>query len=191
MTESILIHYLIAWSSLAYIVIFLGMIVEGDAFVFATAFLAHQGAFEPIPAFIVLLAGVLVGDVLWYEFGKRAKNSSFFFVRWANRMTAPFDAHLRERTFRTLLVSKFLYGFHHPTLMRAGNLGLSLENLMRKDLVATCGWIVVVGGLGYVFSASLALVKHYLHLTEIALVAGVLGFFALKWIASFFLKREL
>jgi len=189
--ESILIHYLITWRSLAYVIIFLGMIVEGDAFVFATAFLAHQGAFEPIAAFFVLFAGVLVGDVLWYKLGKRAKNSSFFFVRWANHITAPFDAHLKERTFRTLFVSKFLYGFHHPTLMRAGNLGLPLKNLMRKDVTATFGWILAVGSLGYAFSASLALVKHYLHLTEIALVAGILGFFTLKRIASLFLKREL
>ena len=180
-----LAQYLSSWEHFAYAIGFLGMIVEGEAILFTAAFLANQGAFNPIFIFGVLFAGVITGDLFWYWLGLRLQTSNSFVKRWAERIGKPFDRHLVHRQFRTIFISKFTYGFHHPILMRAGALKVNVRNYLKNDVIASLIWMLIIGGLGYFSSASFLLVRRYVKFAEISLLLVLVVVFGiLHYISS-------
>lgn len=184
--DSILLPYLTAWKPLAYAIIFLGMILEGDALLFIAGFLTHQGVFELLPILATVCGGVFIGDNLWFELGVRWKNSSSRLMQWVEKLAKPFDLHLQTKPLRTIFISKFTYGFNHAILVRAGILGIRWKKLEESVLLADLFWIFIVGGLGYLSSASFARFKHILGFTEAALALGLAGFIFLE----LFLTRQ-
>lgn len=175
----IVLHYLLFWRPLGYIFVFIGMALEGDAVLFSAAFLTHQGFFDPGDMAFAVFGGVITGDLLWYRLGASLAAGGRF-ARWLERLTAPFDDHLRGRLARTIFISKFAYGLHHPIIMRVGALALNLRRFLAADLAATFCWVLIIGGLGYISSASFAFVRHYLRFTEIALFLA-LAVFLVFW----------
>ena len=184
-------YYVNLWPPLWYLVVFLGGIFEGDIMLFSTAFLARQGFFTIAYLFPLLLAGVLMGDFLWYLLGLRFGASQFFLLRWANHLTKPFDNHLKLRPLRTMFISKFVYNFHHPLLIRASAVGMSAGEFVKNDIIATLGWIGVIGAMGYFSGFSFEVFKYYLSFSEVGLLLGVLIFLGIHYIISEEFKREL
>lgn len=179
-THSFLLQSLIAWRPLGYALVFIGLMIEGDAILFAAAFLTRMGFFDFGDMTAIVLAGTLLGDTAWYELGARFRDSTWRIARWAERLTAPVDTHIRERPFRTIFISKFTYGLHHPILMRAGAIRLGYPRFIRVDFVATILWASIVGGLGYFSSYSFVLIRHYLRIGEVWLVIALV-IFVLGW----------
>lgn len=181
---AVILPYLISWRPLGYAIIFFGMMIEGDGLLFTAAFLTHQGIFDVGDMAVVVLGGVLIGDSLWYWLGARfAGSPSFAFVsRWLERATARFDTHLSSRMFRTIFISKFAYGLHHPILMRAGAIGIPPRRFLKNDILATILWVAVVGGLGFGVSASFVALQRSLRFAERALVLGLFAFFFFEYL---------
>lgn len=177
--SSLFIHYLILSRPIGYALVFTGMIIEGDILLFTAAFLTHQGIFDIGDMLVAVLAGTIVGDMLWYMLGFRLNHSSLFLRRWIDRIAWPFDKQLMSRPFHTIFVSKFIYGIHHALLIRAGNLKLPFKKFALVDFAAIVLWIAAVGGLGYVSGLSFTLLKHYLRFAEFGLAVGLLVLFIL------------
>ena len=191
--ESILSHYLdlSVWKPIAYLVVFIVMILEGDVALFAAGFLTHQEFFQFLPIILTLFSGVFLGDNLWYRLGNWLNNSTSFFERWIEKIAKPFDEHLRNKPIRTIFISKFTYGFNKAMLMRAGALGIKWKKLEESDLLATFFWIIIVGGLGYASSASLIAIKKYLRFGEIAFAIGIVVFIIIEFLVTKKAKRKL
>lgn len=189
MAESFFLHFLSSSLPLAYIVIFLGMVFEGDILLFTVAFLAQQGVFNPFQLVIVVLAGVLAGDYGWYLVGVRIVPKFSRLARWVEHIAQPIDQHLTNRQLRTITISKFAYSIHHPILMRAGILRLDAKKLMQNDVVASFVWIAVVGGLGYFSSLSVGLFRHYIKYAEIGLLIGLVLFLAISYLGARYARK--
>lgn len=177
--DSLILHYLAlaTYRPIAYLVVFLGMVFEGDIILFSAAFLAHQGILNPVPVFLTALWGMIFGDNMWYSLGRR---KNYPFKQWAEKLAQPFDEQLLKNPMRTIFVSKFTYGFNRAILMRAGSLRLNWKKLEESDILATLLWMAIVGGLGYFSSASFNYAKTYLRYGEIALILSLLLFVALE-----------
>jgi membrane protein DedA with SNARE-associated domain len=171
--------------------IFVGTFLEGEAVVYTTAFLVHREVFNIFLATLVAYAGVIAGDVAWYRLGARIRNHP---SRWGHKvlnLTDKFDVSLHEKTTRTIFISKFSYGIHHLLMARAGYIGVPQQHFIRKDLIVSIVWLGIVGGLGYLSSASLSHVGRRLKYVEIGIVIGlVFFFFVLGWL-RYLLKKIL
>lgn len=89
-----------------------------------------------------------------------------------------------------IIMSKFMYGFHRPTLFRLHAFGLRYRDFLRADVLAAFLWILVIGSLGYFFSSSFLLLKGYIRFSEIGLVAALLFiFFLFKFMSKFIIKK--
>lgn len=185
-------QFLIHEKPLAYAIIFIGMMIEGDALLFVAAFLTHQGFFNPIFMFINVFAGAIIGDMLWYSAGISIKKHAGRAHEWIQHVTSRFDVHLLHKTGRTLLISKFAYGLHHILLTRAGAIAVAPKKFLQKDLAATLLWILIVGSLGYFSSASFAShAGRFLRVSERVLVASLLVFLAIEYLAARIVKEKL
>lgn len=181
--HQLLLAPLAAWRPLGYVAVFAGMVFEGDAVLFTAAFLTHQQLFDFGDMALVVLTGVFVGDLLWYQAGVwLLRTPTLAPLRfWLERLTARFDRHLLQRLWRTLFVSKFAYGLHHPILMRAGAIGIPPRRFFWSDVPATLLWVAIVGGLGYGTSASVT-AFHRLRIVERVLGVGLVLFFLIEWL---------
>lgn len=190
--ESFILNYATTiWSPAVYLIIFLGMFVEGDIFIFITSFLLHQGFLNPLLAFTVAFIGVIVSDSFWYYFGVALKRHPSFLGRWIERATKTFDGHIVNRSFHTILISKFAYGAYHIILVRCGMLDLKYKSFIKYDFFSSLIWILIIGALGYIFSASFSLVRQYLHFAEIALLLGLIIFYFLHLFIEKMIKKKL
>ncbi len=176
---------------MGYVIVFIGMMIEGDAILFTASFLTHRGFFDFFDMALVIFSGVLIGDSLWYWFGMWLYRKSPFVHRWLERATKPFDAHLMDRPLRTIFISKFAYGLHHPLLMRTGVLGISYKRFLQFDVVSSLAWVVIVGGIGFFSSVSFFFARRYLRFAEVALLLGLLVFFFLWHFISKSTKAKL
>jgi membrane-associated protein len=184
--QSIILPFLALWKPLGYVLVFLGMIFEGDFILFTTGFLTNQGFFDFYDIILIVVGGTLLGDFLWYELGRRLNNHTPGLIKhWLNKITGPIDDHVVKRPFHSILISKFTYGLHHILLARAGMHGVSFKEFFKSDLIATPIWIVIIGGLGYSSGLSLDLAKHYLKFVELALLLTLVLFvLLLKFISN-------
>lgn len=185
--HSFFFDYLTLWPPLGYVLIFLGMLLEGEVVLFAAAFLTHEGFFDIRIMLLLVIVGVIWGDMLWYRLGRRLKKTSFAGLYIA-RVTDQFDDHLRHRPRRTIFISKFIYGLHRLILLRTGMLRIRHDKFLRSDMLAAGCWLVVVGSIGYLFSASL---RHYLKFIEVALLLGLIIFMCINIFLASFLKKRL
>ena len=180
--HSIFLEYLFYSKPLTYLLMFIGMIIEGDFLLFSVGFLVHQGLIDMRDAFVVLLSGVLVGDLLWYWLGMLLSASPRQLHKWFHVAVRTFDNHIHKHFLHTIFISKFIAGIHHPILMRIGALHISVKRFFAYDLVSSVGWIIGVGALGYASSASFISIKNSFRFVEVGLLFGLIIFFILKYI---------
>ncbi len=177
---------------MAYGIIFVSMIFEGEVFLFTAAFLAAQKFLGLTPTFLSVLAGVTFGDSLWYWLGHKINHSDNRFSRWLVKKTGQIDDHLLKSPLRTILISKFIYGIHHLILARAGVLKLKFKEFFKDDLIANLAWVFIIGGLGYISGASFIFVKRYLKFAEYSLILGLALFFILDFlVVKYGLKKKI
>lgn len=181
--ESLLLFYLTGLGPLAYALVFVGIVLEGEATLFTSAFLAWQGILRPIPTAIAVLAGVVLGDLGWYWTGRLCRLPGRA-SRLACRLSGPIDGQLGKRPSKAIFLSKFTYGLNHITLLRAGSRHLPLRVFLAGDLPAGLLWATAVGGLGYFSGASINLVKHYVKYAEVGLLIALAIFYLLLTLIS-------
>lgn len=169
------------------------MIIEGDILLFTAGFLTHQGYFDIGIVLLLAFLGTIIGDNIWYVLGKLMSEKELFLKvkKFIEKATSPFDKHLKNRTVRTIFISKFTYGLCRPIILKAGAMKISFEKFIKTDLVATFMWIFLVGGLGYLSSASFLAVRHYLRYTELTLLLGVAIFILISYVITKISKKEL
>lgn len=189
-----LLMTLAAYPLAVYAVLFLGMIIEGDLLIFTAGFLVRLGTLHLWPTFWSIFIGTLVGDSAWFYLG-RLDTTRNKILHWLGRMTdvagQKVDHHVKDRTIRTLFITKFVYGTHHFTLVRAGRLGVPYLKFLKADAIGSFFWVVIVGSIGVLASASLELIRHRLRYLELALLLGIVLYFLLSGLISKLLKKEL
>jgi membrane protein DedA with SNARE-associated domain len=181
--------YFIDWA--IYLVIFIGMVLEGEAVLFTAFYLAHQGYLNPQIMILVAFSGTVIGDLLWYVVGEHLEKTSVLARKIAAKISKHADRSLVKRPMATLFIGKFTYGLYHGLLLRAGALKINLKMYFKTILLSSFVWMALIGGLAYFSSVSASLLKHYFKYGEIGLVVGIIFLFLLTHFASKFSKREI
>ncbi len=185
-----LLYYLTLWKPFGYAIVFLGMIFEGDASLFAVVFIAREEFFNLQTVIIVVLSGVIIGDLFWYGVGMAADHSFPRIRQWVTRMAAPLDNQLIDRPFHCFLLSKFIF-IGHGVIARAGMVRMPLRRFMAFDIPATFVWMIAIGSLGYFSSISLALLRRYLRFAELGLLFSLALFLLIMHLAKHYSRKAL
>ena len=178
------------WGYWAYALLFLGLLFEGETFLFAAFFLVRQGHLSLPGVFVVAFFGVLAGDWMWYWVGRHLER----FTWLAGKMGAlagPIDRQLIRRPFHTLFLSKFVYGIHRITQIRSGAIRIEAKTFWKADVSATFFWVGSIAILGYASAASIGHLKHIFKYTEVALLFFVVLFFLIAHLVSRYTKKHL
>ncbi|MGE5314857.1 MAG: DedA family protein [Acidobacteriota bacterium] len=175
--STLFFHYIARWHPLGYIVIFIGVIFEGDLFLITTAFLTRLNYFELFRTFLIVLAGTYTGDLLWFGLGRLVRTSKGKLPAYLGRLSKKIEVDFSEHFFRTMFITKFAYGTHHLMLVKAAIEDVPFRIYIRNIFLASFLWILIVGGLGYIFASSYLVFHRYFKYAEIGLLVVLAVYF--------------
>ncbi len=189
--HSLFISSLLFWKPLGYTVTFFALMIEGDATLFAVAFLTSEGFFDIGDMLMIAVSAVVIGDILWYFLGRNAVSKFPKMKAWADNFAKPVDRHLLDRPFQTLLLTKFTYGAHHAVLLRAGMFHMNFRKFLKNDILAVGIWFPIIWSLGYFSSISLVFIRRSLRFAEVSLLIGLVLFFGIRYLLRKRVQKDL
>jgi len=179
---------------LAYVILFLGSLVEGESIVLTASFLAYTGFLSLPKVMTIAFIATLCADQLLFYVGRfygpgllerypKLKMKSKRVFELLHKYNTPF-----------ILGFRFVYGIRTVSPLIIGTAGISIQRFTKLNLLAAVIWTVVscLGGyfLGYLFADviedAIHNVGHYQKIVFLSLggiVLFVIGVFYLckKW----------
>ncbi len=146
-----------------YLLFGLSALVEGPLTVLTGGAGIAQGFLQPLPIYLAVVAGNLVGDIGWYSLGRFAKPEWVYQIAPKLGISADKVSGLREivrkHTSKLLFLAKFSAGLPIPTLIAVG-----LSRVPKRQWAAA--WIsgemlksAILMLAGYLFSAAIKTVS--------------------------------
>ena len=184
------LYYILAYPVLAYSLLFLGMMVEGDLLLFAAAFLVELGFLNGWIALPLMFVGAIIGDSMFFEIWKRYLTRYAWLMRWSERLGSFFDKRLQTQLGAAILISKFLYYVHRPIQIRAGMLRIPFRKFFIADLWGTVLWFTTVALCAFLFGSAFSFLSHELRFAEVALALAFVLFYVLEYLVRKWLSKR-
>lgn len=139
---------------LAYGLLFIGLILEGEVVLISAGILAHLGAlnFWFALAFIYLggmsktLAGYYIGKFIY----KRWRNKKFF--QYLEKRFTSILPSFAEKPFWSIFISKFIMGINNIVILFSGYKKIKIKKYLKAEGLSTLIWAPLLLTLGYYFS---------------------------------------
>ena len=109
---------------LAYGLIFVGLIFEGEFVLISTGILAHLGALNFCFALIFIFCGGLCKTFLGYYIGSlvRKKWGETKFLKYLKKRVSNIMPNFERKPFWSIFISKFIMGLNHIVIVFSGYL---------------------------------------------------------------------
>jgi membrane protein DedA with SNARE-associated domain len=140
-----------------YPILFPLAVIEGPVLMIFSGFLVRIGTFEFWPAYLILMAGDLTGDVMWYLVGRHGarriigRYGKFFNLTESSveKMEHLFHKHQG----RILFISKITtgFGFAIATLIAAGAARVPFRKYLTINFLGEFIWVGILMGIGFFF----------------------------------------
>jgi membrane protein DedA with SNARE-associated domain len=165
--HAFLVHY-------GLIVVYIGVIIEGESVLIAAGFLAHQGVMNPYAVFLAAFAGSVTGDQLLFYVGRHFAGSRL--VR--RQVSRPLFAKVLERIERNqvlfILSFRFVYGIRTISPIALGVAGVRPSLYAALNMASAAVWAALFTTAGYLFGQTIERVTGKLHHDHKLIIAGAL-----------------
>jgi len=167
-----------------YLLLFAGVIVEGEAVVIAGSFLASRGYFNVGTVALVALAANTLSAQFYYT-AARVRGRSWFEGRFPEKsIYRKIINWVAARENWLLLVSRFLFGFRIVIPAACGALGMPVARFTAINILAGVLWVVPTALAGYYFGEKVTGLIHgarQYSLTVVPVVALFIIALILAW----------
>lgn len=188
----VLYDLLLQWG---YVLFFPIMVIEGPIVTVLGGFLVSLGYFNFWLVYILCILGDLVGDTLYYAFGRWGGRK--FVLRWGKylRLNLKYiehlETHFHKHGGKTLFLGKVAQVVGAAFLIAAGMAKMKYSRFMLVNLGLTIIKSFILLLVGYYFGRSYKNINSYLDIASLlTLVVGLLIFFFLrKKIVALFSKH--
>jgi membrane-associated protein len=140
----------------------LGVPVGASVLVIAAGAFSQQGILDWVSTALLGLIGAVVGDAISFGIGFYAKD-------WVDRHLGRSSAWINaQRSFDSraglaIYLTRFLItALAVPTNLIAGGSGIRFRRFMAYDSLGEFTWIILYGGLGYIFGSEWELVSDFI-----------------------------
>ncbi|MCX6758028.1 MAG: VTT domain-containing protein [Candidatus Nomurabacteria bacterium] len=139
--------------TLAYVLIFLGLVFEGEVTLIATGVLVYLGILN----FWFSLAFILVGGIcktfIGYYLGKilHKKWNHTRFLKYIEKKVSYAMPRFDQRPFWSIFFSKFIMGVNHIVIIFSGYKKVPLNTYLKAEIISTFIWAPVLLSLGFFF----------------------------------------
>jgi membrane protein DedA with SNARE-associated domain len=191
LTLSHIRHFVELHADIAYILITLGVIIEGEIVVVIAGIFANLGSLNVFIAFIATMVGGGVKSVLGYTLGYYLQNnhSGRPIVSQSERRVNYFLPRFSERPFWSIFASRFLIlGLHWFSLIFSGYKKIKVRTFAEAELASLMLWSVAVLALGYFFSYTALSISRDIRKFIVIIFLFFIAFFILEKIIAFIIE---
>ncbi len=137
----------------------MGLPVPEDLVVLTTGFLAHMGRIDPLAAGVACYLGVLLGDMLLFQLGRRLGPRAMDLAPLARLLTpqrrSALEAHYARHAVLTVMAGRYAAGLRLPFFALAGASGVPWRTFLLSDALAALASVPLVLSLGWIFASTL------------------------------------
>lgn len=190
-TINLLKHFVEMYAIGAYVLIFLGVIIEGEVVVILAGIFAHLGSINIFFAFIATILGGFTKSTLGYTAGYYLEkhHSKRTFIQRTESKIAYFLPKFKEKPFWSIFISRFfILGLNWFTLIYSGYKKVNLRTYIKAEACSLFLWSIIMLSLGYIFSYTALSVGRDVRKFLGLLVLFFIAFFILERIVSFILE---
>lgn len=189
-----LLDFLSGQPFLAYLIIFIGVMIEGEGIILLASIFAAQGHLSWFWLALTAVSGTIIGDLLWFEAGRHLKGTKVgcWLDKHYEKTGDWFNETIMQRYHWYAVVSKFMYFTTRPTIFLAGWHDFDAKRFFRITVYATLIWAAIILGVGYLFGYAIGLLgfKKILHRIEFFAVALFAGIFVIEWCINKLVRKK-
>lgn len=195
-----IIHFIIDNNPLIkYALLFIISAIEGPLITLLAGWLSFLGHLTTWLAFLVVFAGEIFADSMYYFLGHFGKERIY---RWFPKMFGgardkieKFEKMFHQHAGKSLVITKLTHVGGIPCLIGAGMAGVSFSKFSFYNTLATIPKISALFLAGYFFGAAAGKINHYLEygsfiLTLLIIIFVINYFFLIPFAKKKFRKRK-
>ena len=175
---------------LAYLIIYVGLIFEGEIIIISTGILAHLGALNFWASLVFIVLGGFSKTFMGYALGaylSRRHNHNRFF-KYIQKQVNNFLPTFKQKPFWSIFVSKFIMGANHLVIIFSGFERINYKKFLQAEITSTLIWAPALLTLGYLFSFTAFHVSHEVSRFLIIVLVFVTAFILFDKLVSFLYK---
>jgi len=180
-----IVSYITAWLFIyRYAIVYPLAVAEGPVLMLISGFLIRTGFFNFWPVYLLLMAGDLTGDVIWYFVGRHGARPLIERYGWLLNVSEG-NVEKVERLFhkhqtKILFISKITMGlgFSLATLIAAGAARIPFKKYLAINFAGQFIWTGLLVGAGYFLGYLYTLVDVSLRWATIIALAAAAAFAA-------------
>ena len=179
-----------------YLALFLFAFFEGPIISLTSGFLVYAGYLSFIPAYLVLLMGDLVPDIISYYVGFFGNKTELWnkYRAKVNFISSNFDLieHLwQNHPKKTMFFSKLAYGLSTPFLISAGLIKMPFKKYMSLTIPIMLFQHLTILSIGYFLGHSYGLAEKYIKFGNEFIAVALIVFITIYALVSKYAKKEL
>ncbi len=164
-------HFL---ANYGYLILFLGVALEGETFLLTAAYLASRGVFHLEAVVLVAVAANSTADQIYYSLA-RSKGRPWLDSKFGGRPRYQWLIEsVQRRSTLLLLVSRFAFGLRIAIPAACGVAGMPVMRFTAVNIAAGVIWAVPTALLGYWFGHAMAALTAQMRRYETALALALL-----------------
>ncbi|MFH1201157.1 MAG: VTT domain-containing protein [bacterium] len=138
----------------AYVVIYLGLIFEGEFFVIFTGILTHLGALNLWFSLVFILLGAFSKAFLGYKLGEFLfkKFNHYKVFKYLQKRVYNILPRFKAKPFWSIFISKFIMWANNIVVVFSGYEKIDFKKFLKAEILATIIWAPLFLLLGYFFS---------------------------------------
>lgn len=191
LTLSYIKHFVAMNADWVYLLIVLGVIVEGEIMVIFAGIFAHLGSVNIYLAFLSTILGGSIKSVVGYSIGSylQNKHSHRKFLIQAESRVNYFLPNFLIKPFISLFLSRFLVlGMYWFALIYSGYKKINMRTFIKAEATSLVTWAIVMLSIGFFFSlTALSISRDVRKFVGIILVFFIM-FFLLEKIIAFIIE---
>jgi membrane protein DedA with SNARE-associated domain len=174
-----------------YLALFLGSILEGESFLIAAGFLA-RGSYLKLPlVMLVAFAGTYLADMSIYFLGRAKGEAVITRVPIARAYYPKVKLLFARYGIWAIFLTRYLYGFRLAAAATLGLTKMRRSTYLPFNLLSCIIWAVLMGGLGYLFGASLeALIGQIKQYEKLVVVCIIILGVSIWWVRRLWSRRQ-
>ena len=174
-----------AW---AYLVIFLGLVFEGEVVVITAGVLSYLGALNFGESLFFILAGGITKTFACYYLGTllHKKWSGSRYMNYVEKRALYFMPRFKEKPFWSIFISKFINGVNYIVTIFSGYTKVDFKTYLKAETLSTIIWAPLLLSLGYFFSQTALRVSRDIGRFSFIILLFLAGFFLFDKIAAGF-----
>jgi membrane protein DedA with SNARE-associated domain len=167
-----------------YIILFPIVVIEGPIATVIAGFISSLGYLNFIVAYLVIVAGDVTGDCLYYAVGRFGREH--FVERWGKyiglnpQRVIHVEKHFDKHGSRTLFIGKMTHGIGSIFLVAAGLVKMPFSKFVTANLIATFVKSLLLILIGYYFGQAITKINsafEFIGAISISLGLAVAVFF--------------